>query len=100
MLSKGQIKDKTTEITLRRHSYDQLYMELQSLLASPKAAKVHITKLRHDFHDLIGRLREAVRENTEELERLRLRSDRLKQEGTFFPTQARTWRARSATSSR
>jgi hypothetical protein len=67
MLSKGQIKDKTTEITLRRHSYDQLYMELQSLLASPKAAKVHITKLRHDFHDLIAKLREAVRENTEEL---------------------------------
>lgn len=62
---------------MRRREWDDLFSDLQGLLKG-KVTKLPVARVRVEFQQRVEKLKEVVRTQTEELEKLRYRAERMK----------------------
>lgn len=80
-LSQQGLKDSIRDISVKRREWDDLFSDLQGLLKS-RISKLPVARVRVEFQQRLQTLKEVVKTQTEELERIRYRAERLKSEGT------------------
>jgi hypothetical protein len=84
-MSQSEVRERIRQISAGRREWDELFSELQGLLKG-RLSRLPTAKVRQEFMQRVERLREAVRNNTEELERIKYRVERMRQEGTKLST--------------
>lgn len=81
-MQQAEVKEGIKQISAGRRQWDDLFSELQGLLKG-KMGRLPVARMREEFMTRVEKLKEVAKTSSEELERLKYRTEKLNQEGSL-----------------